>query len=371
MSSLKSILKPTVWLFYLVIVFEILFMISPFALHFYTAYGPVLNVLHRWPATAWLTQFFLPHISQTSNPLLNALPALAGLLIVAGLGLFLAGAIPIYWAKFRRRGVVTGGVYRLIRHPQYVGLAVMGLGTVLIWPRFLVLITYVTMLFLYAALARWEEERCLARFGESYRIYQERIGRFLPQVLSKRFPKILPAAGGKRVFAAIGLYIVLLTASIGLGFALRDYALSTLSTFYMQDVAVLSPALLTAQELRAAYDTAIADARVQEALGAAGPGQLIIYVVPLNWHLPDLPIGTHPRPGGHYTPADFDRRYYKLLFTRARTYAAQATGRDIVKTAYGRDPIVLAQVDITAAEVTRIDTPPPHVIWGDIPTPMF
>jgi hypothetical protein len=56
-----------------VIVFEILFMISPFALHFYAAYGPVLDLLHHRPATAWLTKFYLPHFTETGSPVLNAM----------------------------------------------------------------------------------------------------------------------------------------------------------------------------------------------------------------------------------------------------------------------------------------------------------
>ena len=43
---------------------------------------------------------------------------------------------------------------------------------------------------------------------------------------------------------------------------------------------------------------------------------------------------------------NFDRRYYQLLFTRARTHAAQAFGKEIVKTAYGLHPFVLVTVDI-------------------------
>ena len=37
-------------------------------------------------------------------------------------------------------------------------LAVLGLGTVLIWPRFLVLVSFVVMLCLYDLLARWEDD---------------------------------------------------------------------------------------------------------------------------------------------------------------------------------------------------------------------
>jgi protein-S-isoprenylcysteine O-methyltransferase Ste14 len=371
MSRWRSVLKPAMWAFYVVIVCEILFMISPFALYFYSAYGPTLNVLHRWPATAWLTKFFLPHFSQTRNLLLNVLPIVAGLLIMFGMALFFAAAIPLYWAKLRRRGAVTEGLYALIRHPQYLGLAVVGFGTTLMWPRFLVLIAYVTMLFLYAGLARWEEERCLARFGASYRTYQQRTGRFLPHRLSPQMPQILPASGGKRAAAIVGLYVVLMAATVMLGFVWRDYSLSTISALYTKDVAVLSPALLTDHELHAAYDTAMTDSRVQEALRAAGPAKLIVYVVPMEWYLPDLPLETVHKVGGHHVPADFDRRQYKLLFARARTHATEATGRGIVKAAYGRDPIVLVKADISDAAVTGIETPPPHVVWGDIPTPMF
>ncbi len=370
MASLKRVLKPAAWAFYVIVVFEILFMISPLALHFYSAYGPALNVFHRWPWTAWFTQFYLPHFSQTSSPVLNALDGLGRLLMLAGAGLFFVAAIPLYLAKLRRRGAVTGGLYTFIRHPQYVGLAILGLGTLLIWPRFLVLVSYVTMLFLYAVLARWEEERCLTRFGESYRAYQARTGMFLPRSVSEKLPRILPA-GPQRVLAAVGVYAAMIAGTIAFGFLLRDVSLSKVSASYFPDVAVLSPALLGTRELDAAYRVAMNDVKVQEALRAARPGKFIVYVVPMEWYLPDLPIDAVHRLGGHHVPSDFDRRHYKLLFTRARTHAPEATGRDIVKAAYGRDPILLVKVDIAAANITGIETPPPHVVWGDIPTPMF
>jgi protein-S-isoprenylcysteine O-methyltransferase Ste14 len=374
-SSVRTILKPSVWAFYAIFVLEILFMISPFALYFYALYGPVLDFFQRWAVTAWLTQFFLPHFSTTSSLLLNNLRGLAGVLIVAGIALFLAGALPLYWAKLRHRGVVTGGLYAVIRHPQYGGLALLGLGTLLLWPRFLALITYVIMLFLYAALARWEEERCLAQFGDSYQQYQARTGRFLPPAFSLGLPRLLPAAGGKRVLATWGLCAVVIAGTVWLGFRLRDYALTRISAVYTTNAAVLSPAVLSANELRAAYRTAAADPRVQEELQtAAPPATLIVYVVPREWYLADLPLEVVPphAPGhGHYTPAHFDRRYYKVLFTRARTHAPTASGEAIIKCAYGRDPLVRVHVDITSGKVVEIATPPPHVYWGDIPTPMF
>jgi hypothetical protein len=154
-------------------------------------------------------------------------------------------------------------------------------------------------------------------------------------------------------------------------FGLRRYALSQVTALYTADAAVLSPALLTEDELRTAYRTAAADARVETALRRAAPGTLIVYVVPLEWQLPDLPLERNPPLRGHHQPAGFDRRYYKVLLTQARTRVPPASGREIVLNAYGRDPIVVARVDISGPAVTAVETPPAHVRWGDIPTPMF
>ena len=143
------------------------FMISPLALHFYVGYGPVLRLLHASPATSWLTGFFLPHFSQTTSAVLNVLKPTGFVLASSGLIAFLVGAVQLYASTLLRRGAVTGGLYRFIRHPQYRALAVLGLGTVLIWPRFLVLASFVIMLCLYDLLARWEEARCLERLPSS------------------------------------------------------------------------------------------------------------------------------------------------------------------------------------------------------------
>jgi hypothetical protein len=99
------------------------------------------------------------------------------------------------------------------------------------------------------------------------------------------------------------------------------------------------------------------------------PSALIVYVVPVEWHLPDLlpgPVQPEASPA-----KGFDRRHYRVRFTRARTHAPHASGREIVEYAYGRDPIVVARVDISAPAVTGVEIPPAHVRWGDIPTPMF
>jgi hypothetical protein len=53
-----------------------------------------------------------------------------------------------------------------------------------------------------------------------------------------------------------------------------------------------------------------------------------------------------------------------------RSHDPDASGVAIVKKAYGREPIVVVRVN-TQTGVTEIETPPPHVLWGDISTPLF
>ena len=47
------------------------------------------------------------------------------------------------------------------------------------------------------------------------------------------------------------------------------------------------------------------------------------------------------------------------------------SGRRLITQTYGRDPLLLAEVDLEARKVTAVSEPPAHVIWGDIPTPLF
>lgn len=162
-----------------------------------------------------------------------------------------------------------------------------------------------------------------------------------------------------------------MVATIALGFVLRDYSLSKVSAFYTDDVAVLSPARLTAEEIGVVYRTAITNAQIKQKLGAIGPAKLVVYVVPQEWYLPDLPLEVAQNSAGHKTPADFNLRNYKVLFTKVRSHAVDAKGVQIVKSAHGRDSVTVARVDVSVPAVTGVAEPPRFVLWGDIPTSMF
>ncbi len=369
--DIAVLVVPVTWIFYVTVVLEILFMISPLGVYYYSAYGPPLNLLHRRPSTAWLSHFFLPHFSETTSAALNALPRSGMALIVLGIVLFVVGFAQIYLAKLRRRGLVSGGLYAVTKHPQYLALAILGLGTLLVWPRFLVLVMYVTMLFLYALLARREERRCAAEFGHGYLRYAEPFERRPWQRLLAALPA-LPAARGQRIAAVLGLYAFAVAASVVAAYRLRDYSLSRVSALYLPHAAVLSPALLSRDELVRAWHVAGGEETMGRIASSDRTAKLLVYVVPSDWEMPDLPM---PLPlekrGGHYMPGGFDRRFFRVLFTRARLHRLDVQGREIVERAYGREPEGLVRIDVEAGRILQREEPPPHVEWGDIPTPLF
>ena len=100
------------WFVYVLIFFEMIYMATPFAIFFYSVYGAPLKWLNASPHTAWLIQPILPHFSQTGNPFINTIFLLSWPLMIIGLIVFLIGFIQIYWAKFSKKGGVSGGIYR-------------------------------------------------------------------------------------------------------------------------------------------------------------------------------------------------------------------------------------------------------------------
>ena len=151
--------------FYVLIAFEFFYMASPFAAYLYAVYGPGLDWLESSALTSWSIPFFLPHIvAETRSFPVDMLETAGFVLFVGGLAGFAFGAFQIYRAKLRRADAVMGGLYRYIRHPQYLALIVASVGMVLVWPRYLVLVLTVTVIFIYIALAKAEEGICRRQY---------------------------------------------------------------------------------------------------------------------------------------------------------------------------------------------------------------
>ena len=95
----------------------------------------------------------------------------------------------VYFRSWRFRAqldagheLATGGPYRLVRHPIYLGMNLLALGTAVWVPTLLTWIA-AALMFLGSDLRGRAEERVLAdAFGEHYRAYCARTRRFVPGV---------------------------------------------------------------------------------------------------------------------------------------------------------------------------------------------
>ena len=82
--------------------------------------------------------------------------------------------------------LVMHGPYRWVRHPFYDSAALLMVAVSLIAANWFLLLTGGLAFSLLVVRTQTEEEKLLARFGEAYRAYMERTGRFLPRTRANR-----------------------------------------------------------------------------------------------------------------------------------------------------------------------------------------
>jgi len=119
-------------------------------------------------------------------------------LLAVGLALFAQGWRELYRAH-REQRLATGGLYRLVRHPQYTGLFIGLFGEGIVhWPTLFSVALFPVIVLAYVLLARREERQMLERYGEEYLAYRRRVPMFLPRLgqWGRLLERPGPAGGG-------------------------------------------------------------------------------------------------------------------------------------------------------------------------------
>ena len=212
---------------FFIVAFEIMIMISPFAFFFYSVFNPIFDWIGQFPATRWLTSFFLPHMILPPTLLLKTIRIAGSAFFIFGVFAFIICALQVYLGKLFKWGVADKGLYRYIRHPQYFSLGIWGIGMAILWPRFIVLASLSVMFVLYYFLAKDEEKRMLNLYGESYEKYMNDKGMFLPKSVERYFSfinNIIPKTSLRDVVVSLMIIVIV----IGSGFILRTITLYSL-----------------------------------------------------------------------------------------------------------------------------------------------
>lgn len=373
--------KKTSWVvtaFYLLIVFEFFYMASPFAIYFYSVYKPGLTVLNHFSSVSWLTNFFLPHIAQeTQSSIINSLPILGGLLLATGLLIFIVCASQVYYYKLMKNMAVTKGFYKIIRHPQYTGFALSSLGMLLIWPRFLVLITFIALLFVYYFLAKTEEKECETKFGAVYTEYKNRTFMFLPfRIPFLHRLSFKTYSNYKKAMIYSFTFICVIYFSVVLANAIRKSSVETLYVTYLKNIANLSITKISSDKISQILEIALQNHKVDSLIRPLTENSdvyFINYLLPANiYNISEIPMMVPDSLDCTYKPGNGYKNLIKVVFTKAIVDSKKKIKeKEILLHTKFTKAIVEVWVNTTSGKIEKIIYPPNKQRFENIPVPVF
>jgi protein-S-isoprenylcysteine O-methyltransferase Ste14 len=151
-----------------------------------------------------LTIYLLTSILGNKYPVLNPFAHSNGHLIAVFLGggegtlaaihlisngLIIAGlvVIAVGWKRIHRGSgdLVTDGIYRYVRHPQYTGFFMNILGFLIQWPSISAIVMAPVLTVIYYRLAKQEENIMIEQFGERYIEYMREVPMFIPRITGR------------------------------------------------------------------------------------------------------------------------------------------------------------------------------------------
>lgn len=142
----------------------------------------LMTEMFGWPLVLFLVSPLVevPSIARGWFDAVGHWPASVGTaLSFAGLTLIAVG-----WQQIHRaESLVTSGLYRYMRHPQYTGIFLFTLGWILHWPSLVTLLLWPVLMAAYVWLALREERQAAEEFGDEWAAYAARTKRFVPFVV--------------------------------------------------------------------------------------------------------------------------------------------------------------------------------------------
>lgn len=358
--------------FYLVIAFEFFYMAGPFAIYFYSVYAPILNFFNRSPVLSWLSSFFLPHaVRETSSFYINSLEIVGAVLAITGFLAFCIGACQVYYHKLAKKGIVTGGIYNLVRHPQYASFIVCSFGLLILWPRYIVAILFVTMLFFYYFLAKVEEAECERKFGQSYIDFKNRTAMFLPFRLS--FLPMLQRQKGKKIITIICLYLLSIAMILGISKGLNILTIESLYATYTEQSANLALCKMSDEKINDVLSIALSDDVVANKLSKFDSSTMFFnYVLPTEWFVAEIPMNGVQLTKGHKSPTNYNQNLYKVILTKADMRdGVNVPGKGILTSVYLREPIAEVWVDLSTYTIIKVLDMPEEIKYQGVPVAIY
>jgi hypothetical protein len=279
-------------------------------------------------------------------------------------------------------------------------LAVAGFGLLTIWPRIIILVLYLGMLFMYYFLARFEEKQMEAAHPE-YAEYRRRTAMFIPgnpggRLFGWLFGRIPNRAASLAVSSVVVVILV-----IGSALALRRYTIGHAATELLPEDRTMAIAIwpMPPERLQQVISVALRDSKVRAALEKESGAAFTAHVLPADYGMVNMfaDVGTDHRMFSRLSPRRFEyllsfllpfcdhhrkdrimgtpEESYKVIFSRV-----DEPGRETLPVTRVTDlsakmtPVVIANLKPQGAApliLEDVTIPPRRSFWGDITMPMF
>ena len=134
----------------------------------------------------WITDSFVFHYSTF---LLEIVPdyirlAAAGLVLIAGWYLARRGMKEVFGTEREKPGVISAGVFRIVRHPIYTGAILFYLAAILSTLSIASAVFWLLVIGLYIYICKYEERILAEAFGNDYLEYKKKTGMLFPKLKS-------------------------------------------------------------------------------------------------------------------------------------------------------------------------------------------
>lgn len=110
---------------------------------------------------------------------------ISNVIVIVGFAVMWKGWKLVHGAK---DALVTDGLYKYVRHPQYAGLFLVMIGMLIQWPTVITALMFPILIYVYYSLSKREEKEVLVLFSEEYKRYMEKTPMFIPRMKEPVFP---------------------------------------------------------------------------------------------------------------------------------------------------------------------------------------
>lgn len=131
----------------------------------------------------WVGDSFFLHLSTFLSAYVPLFIRLAILVVafITALYLFRSGHV-VLEGEHRPERVVTNGAFKYVRHPLYLASILTYLGLSISTLSLLSLVLFVGIFIFYNYLASYEEKLLKEKFGEEYKKYEQKTGKWVPGI---------------------------------------------------------------------------------------------------------------------------------------------------------------------------------------------